>query len=192
MKKYILSIITAVIMAGSANAQEILIDNIKEGIRHIACKTEGVGAKFTDKTSLSCALSYFGNEEASLYNISFRLKQLSSIRVEKGSEILIRLRDENETVLKLTVSSGDEDRIGKLETEPIVLTTYSIYISAHITTEQIEAIAKHGVKKLRINTPTAPIDWEYKKDKIGKTISPQYELIQETLSKAAQNDESTF
>ena len=173
MKKYLLSIITAVIMAGSANSQEILIDNIKEGIRHIACKTEGVGAKFTDKTSLFCALSYFGNEEASLYNISFRLKQLSSI-------------------LKLTVSSGDEDRIGKLETEPIVLTTYSIYISAHITTEKIEAIAKHGVKKLRLNPPTAPIDWEYKKDKIGKTIAPQYELIKKTLSKAAQNDASTF
>lgn len=191
MKKYILSIIASMFI-GATYAQEISINNIKDGIRHISCRMEPVKAKMTDKTSLSTSLSYIANDTEHLYNISFFLRKYTSLKVEKGSDVLIRLNDENETVLTLTVINGDEDKIGHLVKEPIVTTEYRIFIACNITDEQIALIAKHGVKKLRINTSISPTDWEYKNDKIGEVISSHYKLIQETINKPADNDASTF
>lgn len=191
MKKYILSIIASMFI-GATYAQEISINSRENGIRHISCRMEPVKAKMTDKTSLSTSLSYIANDTEHLYNISFFLRKYTSLKVEKGADVLIRLNDENETVLTLTVINGDEDKIGHLVKEPIVTTEYRIFVACNITDEQVAAIAEHGVKKLRINTSTSPTDWEYKSDKIGGIISSHYKLIQETISKPADNDASTF
>ena len=179
MKK---TVILLFVLSSALNtfAQKIESDKTVNGERTIICSHENVRS-MKDKVVFSVALclnqSQNGGEN---YNISLKTTSLSPITVPKGGKLLIKLMDDSiielSTIMEYAGTVRDVHNINGY-----VYSDYTIFPAFLLTIEQIDQIRK-GVKKIRLETTTGAVDKDFKKDKIGKVIAVEYDLIKSALS----------
>lgn len=180
MKKLVLFLL--LIFPLVSNAQTIELDKVDEhGDRYIYCSFENLRS-FSDKYIFSISLNAShpkDSPEKVFYDIFLRTGANVPLAVPNGGRLLIKLKDDS--IIELKTNTDFSDKIGKVQNAgTLVYTYYSITPIFSVTPEQIEQISK-GVKKIRLETTTDPIDKEFKKDKIGKTIKVEYELLKQAL-----------
>lgn len=181
MKKLLLFVFTSLSSLFSFS-QTIEIDKVNEkGDRYISGSLEPIRS-LMDKYYFFVSLDAFqakGDDEVT-YSIVLRTNANAPISVPKGGRLLIKLKDDS--VMELRTLIEYSDKIGEVVTGAIVHTNYSVSPSFTVTPKQIDSISK-GVKKIRLETSLDPIDKEFKKDKMGRIIKEEYDLIQKALQK---------
>lgn len=168
-------------------AQKIVVDKTENGIRHISCSDVNLKG-FRDKIGLSVCLNATSKENTTLYALSTSLVSNYPISSPEEARILIKLK--NDDVIELKAEKPCEDRVGN--TMIIANTPYKIY-KIHplfnISKDQIENLS-NGVKKVRIElNGTENYEKEFSKDKIGKQMVKEYNLINNAL---LNNKRKTF
>lgn len=180
MKKLALLFISF-ICALYASAQEIEVDKVEQnGTRFIFC-SEINPNKLVDSFKIFPYLSTMMTKEgATVYNLIIRIPSEAPISIKKGSVIL--LKTFNDEIITLYCNSDYEDKIGKYIGGALHTTVYNISPSYTIEEIDIERF-RDGIKKIRVEFPLETKDKEFSKDKFGKHIYTEYELIKEALTK---------
>ncbi len=182
MRKLLLVMFTLVIGSTYTYSQSIDMDKTDEhGDRYIYCSFESIRSmmdKYMFFVSLNAAQNGTNKEDV-IYSIILRTNATAPLSVPKDGRLLIKLMDDS--IIELKTEIEYSDNVGEVRTGSIVYTAYSIFPSFVVTPEQIALISK-GVKKIRLETTLDPIDKEYKKDKMGKIIKAEYNLINQALS----------
>lgn len=163
-----------------ANAQVISVDKTRDGIRTVATE-EAICRSMTDKLVLAVSLCAFVNEEKhdTIYTIRTHITSSNPLEVTEKSPMLIRLMDD--TVMELSALVGDKEMVRDvIVVNNYVTHTYDISPLFKATPEQITAISKVGVKKIRIDVSPEMYDKEFKKDKIGSTIRMKWAALKAT------------
>lgn len=165
-------------------AQKIESDKFDDkGYRYIYCSLESIRSmmdKYVFFVSLNAVQSKNDTEDIT-YDIFLRTNANVPLTVPKGGRLLIKLQ--NDSVIELKTDIEFSDKIGKVQhSNSLVYTNYSITPIFTVSTDQIEKISM-GVKKIRLETSLDPIDKEFKKDKMGKILSTEYDLIKSALLK---------
>lgn len=179
MKKVLLAILF-ILSSAYTYAQKIDLDKVENGERFIICSLENVRS-MSDKVVFSVGLSAAQNkDEKVFYSILLSATSTKPITVPKNGKLLIKLQDDS--ILELTTMIEYSDKIGKVNNVAgYVYTGYTVTPSFGVTPDQIDKI-KQGVKKIRLETSLEAIDKEFKKDKIGKVIETEYNLIKGALA----------
>lgn len=164
-------------------AQKIESDKFDDkGYRYIYCSLESIRSmmdKYVFFVSLNAIQSGSDTEDI-IYDIFLRTNANAPLTVPKGGRLLIKLQ--NDSIIELKTDIEFSDKIGKVQhSNSLVYTNYSITPIFTVTTDQIEKISM-GVKKIRLETTLEPIDKEFRKDKMGKILSAEYDLIKSALS----------
>ncbi len=186
MKKLITLLVCALISI-SAYAQKIEYDKIDDnGFRLIGTTLENIGS-MTDrvkaKLSLGAIVSPDGNSE---YILDIFLTTGQAISAPAGARMLIKTKDGEVITLQERQGVTLEDMMGKKrmipELQNMVVTEYSIQLMYALTAEQIQQLTA-GVVKIRIELNGGNnYDKEWKKDKVGKILSKDIELVNNALS----------
>lgn len=186
----LLSIVIFLTSSLVANAQVISVDKTRDGIRTVATE-ETICRSMTDKMVLAVSLCAFVNEEKhdTIYTIRTHITSSSPLEVTEKSPMLIRLMDD--TVMELSALVGDKEMVRDV----IVVNNYVTHTSDisplfKATPEQITAISKIGVKKVRIDVSPKMYDKEFKKDKIGSTIRMKWAALKATLKQKRASGDS--
>lgn len=114
-----------------------------------------------------------------IYDLNIRIPSFTSISIKKGSVLLLKTL--NDEIITLYCNSDYEDKIGKYVESAIHSTVYNISPSYTMDEADIEKF-KDGIKKVRFEFPIETKDKEFSKDKFGKRIYAEYELIKEALT----------
>ncbi len=186
MKKLITLLVCALISI-SAYAQKIEYDKIDDnGFRLIGTTLENIGS-MTDrvkaKLSLGAIVSPDGNSE---YILDIFLTTGQAISAPAGARMLIKTKGGEVITLQERQGVTLEDMMGKKrmipELQNMVVTEYSIQLMYALTAEQIQQLTA-GVVKIRIELNGGNnYDKEWKKDKVGKILSKDIELVNNALS----------
>mgnify|MGYP000351595801 CR=1 FL=1 len=182
MKKIVI-LLFALSSALNIFAQKIESDKFDDkGYRYIYCSLESIRSmmdKYVFFVSLNAIQSGSDTEDI-IYDIFLRTNANAPLTVPKGGRLLIKLQ--NDSIIELKTDIEFSDKIGKVQhSNSLVYTNYSITPIFTVTTDQIEKISM-GVKKIRLETTLEPIDKEFRKDKMGKILSAEYDLIKSALS----------
>lgn len=179
MKKLVLLFISFICTL-YASAQEIEVDKVEQdGTRFIFCSEINPNKIFDDFKVFPYLSAMITNEGNTIYDLNVRIPSPSSISIKKGSILLLKtFKDE---IITLYSNNDYEDKVGhyilafkKLD--------YSISPSYTIDETDIRKL-KDGIKKIRAEFPLETKDKEFSKDKFGKHIYTEYELIKEALTK---------
>ncbi len=186
MKK-LLTLLVCALISISAYAQKIEYDKIDDnGFRLIGTTLENIGS-MTDrvkaKLSLGAIVSPNGNSE---YILDVFLTTGQAISAPAGARMLIKTKDGEVITLQERQGVTLEDMMGKKrmipELQNMVVTEYSIQLMYALTAEQIQQLTA-GVVKIRIELNGGNnYDKEWKKDKVGKILSKDIELVNNALS----------
>lgn len=187
MKK-LLTLLICAIFGISAYAQKIEYDKLNDdGFRLIGTTLENVGSmtdRIKAKLSLGAIVSPDGKSE---YILDVFLTTGQAISAPAGARMLIKTKNGEVITLQERQGKSLEDMIGKKrlipELQNMVVTEYSIQLMYALTTEQIQQMSS-GVVKIRIELDGGSnYDKEWKKDKVGKILSKDFELVNNALSK---------
>lgn len=175
------------IVSISAFAQKIVYDKLEDnGFRLIGTTLENVGSmtdRIKAKLSLGAIVSTDGKAE---YILDVFLTTGQAISAPAGARMLIKTKDGEVITLQERQGRSLEDMIGKKrmipELQNMVVTEYSIQMMYTLTAEQIQQLIS-GVTKIRIELDGGNnYDKEWKKDKVGKILSKDFELVNKALS----------
>lgn len=184
MKNYII-ILAAIAATLPALAQKIETDKIDaDGTRTIMGSLERC-RDFTDRQVLYFGLMSVATATDTTYCLALQIKDFDPLHIKKDSRLLVKtFKGENFELL------NDVDVECSVPTPNQVTGTY--YVNEYIVTAMyrvtpavLEAIARDGVKKIRIEGELKQYDKEYKKDKAGKVLATEYNLIRAKLAKKA-------
>lgn len=189
MKKILLS---SLLLATTLviNAQVISVDKTRDGIRTVATE-ETICRSATDKMVLAVSLCAFVDEEKNDTTFTIRTHITSStpLEVTEKSPMLIRLMDD--TVMELSALVGDKEMVRDvIVVNNFVTHSYDISPLFKATPQQITAISKKGVKKIRIDVNPQMYDKEFKKDKVGSTIRMKWAALKATLKQKGASGDS--
>jgi hypothetical protein len=169
-----------------ANAQKIVSDNTSsDGIRTIIgeCVTvRSISDKVVFQVGL-CASLYKDNTS---YSLVVKSTSSTPYTIKKGMKLL--LRDKSEELVTL-VSNGDYDASVR-EVHNANGFVYSDYSKAAFYDVSKDIIAQlcNGVLKIGQEHSTGRFDKTYKKDKIGKVLKEEFDLIQKALENPNPNN----
>lgn len=172
------------------NAQVIRINKTRDGIRTVVTE-ETICRSMTDKNVLAVSLCAIVNEEKhdTIYAIKTHITGSNPLEVSENSPMLIRLMDD--TVMELSALVGDKEMVRDvIVVNNFVTHTYDISPLFKATPEQITAISKIGVKKIRIDVSPEMYDKEFKKDKIGSALRMKWAALKATLNQKDNKKES--
>lgn len=179
MKKF-LFLLFALSATLGVNAQKIIGDNTKDGLRYIGTDAQ-VCRNFKDKLVLSASLSASVFKGKTTFNFVPNLTYTSPCETPKNGKLLIKLFDDS--VIELTTAAGDKQTVRDVHNiNGMVYSDYTMRPLYEITEDQLQQIISKGVKKIRIETSPIIYDNEFKKDKIGKALGDRYELLKQALS----------
>lgn len=181
MKKIYL-LLVAVFISITANAQKIETDVIEtNGDRYIFCSYESIKS-FTDKITCSVGLSLQQRKDKEP-NYYFCVSMMASEFIEVPQNGRMLLKTKNGEVIELNCYTGSKYEIKQISG----MKFHEIKAQFGITPEQI-VLLQDGVIKIRIELKNVEgntfYEKEFKKDKIGKIITKEYDLILNAL----QND----
>ena len=184
MKRYIV-ILSAIAAALPALAQKIEADKVDaDGTRTIIGSVERC-RDFTDKQVLYFGLAAKATASDTTYHIVMQITAFDPLHIKEGARLLVK-----------TFKGENFELLNDLDVECAIATPHQItgtyYVSDYtvtpmyrVTPAVLEAIARDGIKKVRIETEVTQYDKEYKKDKAGKVLATEYNLIREKLTKKA-------
>lgn len=164
-------------------AQVISYDKTRDGIRLVATE-ETICRSMTDRLVLAVSLIAYVDEESNdtTFSIGTHITGSTPLEVSKNAPMLIKLMDD--TVIELKAVIGDKETVRDIiVVNNFVTHSYDINPSFEVTPEQIKAIIKTGVKKIRIDVSPEMYDKEFKKDKVGSVLRMKWAALKETLKK---------
>lgn len=177
----------AVLMTISATAQKIETDIVEtNGDRYIFCSYESIKS-FTDKITCSISLSMQQcKDKAPNYYFCVSMMASEFIEVPQNGRMLIKTK--NGEVIELSCYPGSKYEIKQISGMKFL----EIKAQFGITPEQI-ALLQNGVIKIRIELTNVEgntfYEKEFKKDKVGKIIMKEYDLI---LNALQNNKKASF
>ncbi len=166
-----------VVGIGEINAQKIENDSYTNDARFIVTSLEAARS-FTDKVFISFGMEFFQPEGTEGdYLVAIKLVGSSDLQIPQGGRML--LKTNNGDVVQLEALnkgiSGQETNMG--------YTSFYVNASYPVTIDQLNELFP-GITKVRVELESAePFEKEFSKDKIGKVLKKDYELIQGALSK---------
>lgn len=179
MKK-LLFLLFALSATLGVNAQKIIGDNTKDGLRYIGTDAS-VCRNLKDKMVLSASLSASVYNGKTTYHFAPNLTYSSPCETPHNGKMLIKLFDDS--IIELTTTSGDKQTVRDVHNiNGMIYSDYTMRPLYDVAVEQLQEIICKGIKKIRIETSPIIYDNEFKKDKIGKALGERYELIKNALS----------
>lgn len=188
MKKVLLLLVAIFCVSGSLFAQKIVTDDVTtiagRQVRIVTASSETF-RNFTDKVVMSLCLMASKPEDGNdaQYTLCVNLRSGSPISAPASARILIRTADDETIAIEESGNVEKSDIDGKLElVGSTTVKTFEIDLLYNLTDEQLASLCK-GIKKIRIETNgEKPYEKEWKKDKIGKFLTKEYELLKGALS----------
>ena len=163
----------------SIYAQKVDIDKVADNSRYISCSL-ALARDMTAINVLSFGLSAIQTENTTTYLLRMKITSLNPISVPDNAKLLIKCKDD--AVIELNALGEDNAYVRDVHIiGNIVISDYSAYPIYPVTKEQIQQMCT-GIEKVRIETSGNAIDKVYKKDKAGKIIIAEYNLITEALA----------
>ena len=175
MKK--LLFVLLVILPMVACAQIIAFDRTRDGGR-IVCTDEVRATGFTEKVKQWYCVSGFTFGDKTTYSIGVKTNWNEPFCIEKGMKLL--LRNMNNEVITLVAESTLEVSEGTYLSPKATLKVYTGTAYYSVSPEDMAKVAV-GIKKVRIETTSDPVDKEFGSDKIGKFLSKGYQLVRKSL-----------
>ena len=183
MKRFIL-LIWACIIAAAAHAQAVtseIIMNSQDpdtGLRAIGTNSVTIRNGFTDRHPLQVGLLALETSEGWIYTLNVTLTEASSRALPEGG--LLMLKTPAGDVIEMTNvldALTSQDFVGRL----VDGTTTWVYDNKggyETDLEQLVAIGRAGVHKIRVQTQGGYFDTEYKKEQWSKVISAHVKTLQ--------------
>jgi hypothetical protein len=191
LQKYML-LIALLVNSITGMAQVISYDKTRDGIRLVATE-ETVCRSMTDRLVLAVSLVACVDEEKNdtTYSLITHITGSTPLEVSKNAPMLIKLMDD--TVIELKAELGDKEMVRDIiVVNNFVTHSYDINPYFAVTPEQLKAIIKTGVKKIRIDVSPEMYDKEFKKDKVGSVLRMKWAALKETLKKKGSTTGDSF
>ena len=193
MKK-IFSFVLFCLFTVSSFSQQVYIDKmLNENIRYV--ETSNICyRKFTDTHIWNYGLSCYANDTIKSFVLCININSSSKINIKENGILLIKTFTND--VIELKTSSSDFDKItlGYQYNKPLVGNIGTIsenIIAKNIAyfsiSEDNLILLKNGISKVRLETTSDYVEYEYKKDKIGSPLFNSFNIINETLKHEIKN-----
>lgn len=186
MKKLLL-VLCATMVAGVSFSQnaEILIDKVDaDGFRIIGTKPVNCRNGMSDRHPMMFSLLCCKQGDKSAWSIEIDFPDVKPFTINKGAIMLIKLNDAGVIELKQMKDASDVQDVVGTYNSMAGIRTYTMRASYEVSPDQLAAISKAGVAKIRVERASDTFDVEYKKDKVGPAIASAYALVTSTLGKS--------
>lgn len=139
-----------------------------------------IGTNYSIEDNLGIATEYHFDKKTKVENLGLAFIVTSShkpMSFDKGSILLIKTF--SGTVIQLEEYLSDIDVDHDQKKVSTMLTLYTAKPRYRISDSQFDTIIKEGIQKLRFDTTTGFVDYEFEHDKHGKILERQKSIIKE-------------
>lgn len=186
MKKILILAVMAM-LAVSASAQknfipELVVDKVDADSRTLITNIANLRDGMTDRNPAQANLGVVILEDKVLYNLMIVLPSLQGFALPKGGFMLVKLN--NGEIIELEQSLDEvksKDYVGTYNRHT-GMRTHNNRGSYLVDRADLEAIAEHGVAKIRIEKINENVDVEYKKERWQPVVAGWLGVIDEALA----------
>ncbi len=186
MKKFlILAVLAMVSLTAAAQKNfipEIESDKVDTDHRTIIVNTANLRDGLTDRNPIQAKLSVMVREKSTRYNLAIYMGSTYGFALPKGGFMLLRLGNGEVVELEQWLDETQSKDYTGTYNRQTGLRLHNNKGYYFIEREDLEAIAQHGVTKIRIEKISENVDVEYKKERWQPVVAGWLSVIDEALS----------